>query len=476
MTGLPVSRLPQTILDAFQTAARLGFRYIWIDSLCIIQDDVEDKLREISQMTTIYKQSALTIIAANARSVADGFLGPRRDFISSNDRIPFLCNDGTLGTVTLSTSRPSMPYWPDANPIEQRAWTYQERLLAPRALIYSDNGLRFVCRSAIESSVQGTQWIESHREPAYVEISCNDAWMWRDLVEEYSKRSMSDPGDKSLAISGLARAHAKGRDLGDDYLAGLWRKSIAVDLLWQSDYEKTVDDGVAQRAPSWSWVSTDPTVTWPVGLRRLDPRSISPDFELLSVEVMPRSGHDMYGQIDNACLQLRGHICHLTQDSVKELGWGSSPVEGNTPIWRPSPLLPNPRTLDGLQTRPDGQTWLFDSVTSSRFRMSFDSDEAGCGDIFLLLIVMHDPGTESGSECAEPEPKVFHGLIVERLSKTAENQFKRAGVFEFRSDRGPPPSCIPKPSIAKESSLSQSYDFSCLWSLGTNPIRSLTII
>ena len=473
MVRVPVRKLPQTILDAFHTTKRLGFRYIWVDSMCIIQDDENDKIGEIAQMITIYRQSALTIVAANAQSVEHGFLGPREDFVASRERIPFLCKDGALGTVTLSTSRPILSYYPCDNPIETRAWTYQERLMSSRVLIYSYNGLRFACRNTVQSSVKGTPWIESHRQPSYVEISRNDVWMWRDLVQEYSSRLMSDPGDKPLAMSGLARVHAEGRGPADDYLAGLWRKSIAMDLLWQSSNEKRAKDATSYFAPSWSWLSTDSTIKWPSVLRGLGPLAISRGFELLGTKVVPKAGHDLYGQIYCGYLEVRSHVLCLSQNRVKELGWGSSPAEESAKIstWRPTPLLPNPRTLDGSQTRLDGETWLFDPVDSSSFRMSFDSDDAGRTDISLLLILMGS----SDLDPAEPRLRVYCGLILENSSETVETLFRRAGVFEFKIDQGPHP-YVSDLLAGKKPSVAQSRDFSCLRGLESAPIEDLTII
>ena len=472
IAGIPVRKLPQTILDAFHITKRLGFRYIWIDSLCIVQDDIDDKAREISNMTTIYKHSTLTIIAANAQSVEEGFLGPREDFIATQDRIPFLCKDGTLGTVALSTSPPVMSYNSQDNPIERRAWTYQERLLASRVLIYSHNGLRFACRNGVKSSVEGTPWIESHREPSHVEIARNDTRLWKDLVMEYSKRAMSDPGDKLLAISGLARAHAEGKSPGDDYLAGVWRESIASDLLWESAYEKLSKDAADHHAPSWSWASTDSRIDWPLISYELSSQSALRDFKLLGARTVPKAGQDIYGQIDHGHLEVRGHVSRLSQSRVKELGWGSPPPEESVKIstWRPSPLMPNPRILDGSQTRPDGNTWLDDPFDYSTFRMSFDSDEDGWGDIVLLLILTKVPDeAELGSR------KTYCGLILEALGEPARKHFKRAGIFEFNLDRRLRPDRS-NPPAWQHSSVLQFRDYSCMWRMEHAPVEDLTII
>ncbi len=68
------SKLPQTFRDAIKVTRKLGFRYLWIDALCIIQDSMEDKTKEIGAMENVYSNSALTIAVVSASSVAEGFL------------------------------------------------------------------------------------------------------------------------------------------------------------------------------------------------------------------------------------------------------------------------------------------------------------------------------------------------------------------------------------------------------------------
>jgi hypothetical protein len=74
-TGIPLATLPQTIQDAATVCTRLGIRYLWIDSLCIVQDDGEDWAREAMQMCNVYSHSRLTIAAHRAAACKEGFLG-----------------------------------------------------------------------------------------------------------------------------------------------------------------------------------------------------------------------------------------------------------------------------------------------------------------------------------------------------------------------------------------------------------------
>jgi heterokaryon incompatibility protein (HET) len=474
MSILPMGQLPQTILDAFYATKRLGFRYIWIDSLCIIQDDIDDKLQEISNMATIYKESILTISAATAKRVEEGFLGPRDDIFATLGRVPFLCKNGTLGTVGISGSVISISYDSNENPIEQRAWTYQERLLASRVLIYSNIGLRFVCRSEIHASIAGSSWIERNLSPRYVDFNRQDPQLWKDVITEYSKRVMSDPGDKLLAIAGLAKSHAAARGKRrDKYLAGLWRESIATDLLWESAYERLSKCATNHHAPSWSWASTDSEFTYPIVSKAVS-QSIIRDFKLIGEKIVPRASHDLYGQLESGQLEVRGRFCQISKGRLDELGWGIQKPEevlNLSSTWRPFVLKPNPRIQDGLQRRIDGNTWVDDPVNYSTFRMSFDSDDAGQKDIFLLLILTNVAQREKAGLL-----KICCGLILERTDETAtRRKFKRAGIFEFKLSKA-------QRRDQSEGAMPQHQpsqplrDYSCLWRILEAPEEDLVLI
>lgn len=144
LDGFSTKGLPQTVRDAVTVARRLGFRYLWIDALCIIQDDPQDKTHEISQMANIYNFATVTIAAARASKISDGFLGP---WTKSPDgcRVPFQCPHGTLGEVEILAPPP--PTDETLEPLNQRAWTFQERLLSPRS-IFGQREVMWLCQSS----------------------------------------------------------------------------------------------------------------------------------------------------------------------------------------------------------------------------------------------------------------------------------------------------------------------------------------
>jgi hypothetical protein len=109
--GIPISDLPQTILDAVIVTRKLGLHFLWVDSLCIIQDDPEDQGMEISRMSQIYRQAYVTIVAASATNCNEGFLHVRSPSSASiTVKLPYRCPDGTLGSIILEDHKPIDPF------------------------------------------------------------------------------------------------------------------------------------------------------------------------------------------------------------------------------------------------------------------------------------------------------------------------------------------------------------------------------
>lgn len=277
--GIDPSLLPQTILDAIYVTHTLGFQYLWVDSLCIIQDSGEDKLHEIGRMHLIYRHAYLTIIAASAERASDGFLqdrpAPLHDFT-----LPFICPPYRLipGDKRSRDERPvaegevrifrPLTYPEDPmEPVERRGWCLQELLMSSRALIFTSTTLRFRCQNTTLNV--GNSFYRRNKYLKLPDIVLLPAppllrpgsgnWhnvhgRWTHVVLKYSSLTLGQASDKLVACGALAEAFH--RVLGCDYLAGLWRYTLLQDLLWR----KRNGDGhrpVEYRAPSWSWAAID---------------------------------------------------------------------------------------------------------------------------------------------------------------------------------------------------------------------------
>jgi hypothetical protein len=254
-------------------ASRLGIKYIWVDALCIIQDSPDDKAIELSQMATIYRNSALTIFAASAPCSGDGFLNPPEGINHSFAPIEILLNAGDNQQFSILLGKPFDPSRPD-NPIYSRAWTLQEQLLSPRLLLFEHGGVSWEC---IEARITYQGPAVRNEVPLLSLCTATNKNMddsvysrWLQIRYNYCGRSLSFLGDKLDALSAVASEIS--RTTGWTYMAGLWKEHLIEDLLWcyhnpktfgkieiePNEYPilKSTRARAAERiAPSWSWAS-----------------------------------------------------------------------------------------------------------------------------------------------------------------------------------------------------------------------------
>jgi hypothetical protein len=313
--------LPQTIQDAISTTNALGFRYLWADTLCIVQDSVEDKVREIAQMARIYTNAFLTIIAASSSKVSEGFLQKRADLLPPDVILPFMCPGNQTGTVHLFDPLRLQGLPPD--PVGLRAWCLQESALSPRALVFSSYTLQYHCNAGI-TNVGGavspwTPETEKRFPKPFFEMSSTEAlpavmedkeWYelrkkwWRNLTD-YTHRSVTNPADKLVALAGVAQQCQ--RIYCTQYLAGLWEDALLKDLLWSSSHRTEPPRPETYRAPSWSWAAID----GPVGdIDGYTTRSkcIQTCAQVIRCEVVPSKEELPFGEIHSGTLVLRARI------------------------------------------------------------------------------------------------------------------------------------------------------------------------
>ncbi|KAH7065908.1 heterokaryon incompatibility protein-domain-containing protein [Paraphoma chrysanthemicola] len=318
LRGILVTLLPKTIIDAVKVAFDLGISWIWIDSLCIRQDDTSDKAIEIAQMHRVYRSSSVTISATRAESCQQGFLYPCSlpPLGRVSYSLPVALSTGELGSIILSNTN-------KVTPIDHRSWTLQEHLLARRVLRFTDYGQHWSCgtiskfenidllqppRAYKRGIEKMCELAKSLRESRGLLPSVNN---WIDIVQQYTRRQFTVASDKLLAISAIAEAWDP--DLADAYLAGIWESQLPESLMWESNRRHVQIPSATHVAPSWSWASiSGSNIVWNYGMRsELDPQI---EIEHCSVELA--NDYAPYGDVKKGELIISGLLQTTTINEV----------------------------------------------------------------------------------------------------------------------------------------------------------------
>jgi hypothetical protein len=240
--NIPFHEVAKTIQDAILVTLRLGFRYLWVDSLCIIQDSIADWQEHSVCMANIYKNCIVCIAASSAKGASEGFFGQRDPSsivpvtvsvkLDQLEKDNYFIYNSILWSTEISSS-----------PLNSRGWVLQERILSPRTLHFTSTQLFWECRTkcASEAYPKGHIWqvfaldytlstsIKRDMLPKLPITHLDSSAYggdhnvkilegWRVIVAIYSTCKLSHPSDKLVALSGLASYF---KDLlRDDYLAG----------------------------------------------------------------------------------------------------------------------------------------------------------------------------------------------------------------------------------------------------------------
>jgi Heterokaryon incompatibility protein (HET) len=261
-------RIPKTILDAIHLTSLFRERYLWVDSLCIIQDDQDFKHREITNMAAIYAKASLTLIAAQGKDANFGLHGIRgiarprqlQQKVFKIDRRHHIIHHPMHRTDSA---------W------HQRGWTYQEDVLSYRCLMFDDDTVRWQCRCAtwyedLQPEHKGYQVPNGEKKIGLNVLTAS--WpnlnSFGNLVCYYNERAFTYPEDALAGFSGILSVLSRKFEGG--FLQGLPEMFLDIALLWQPyrTVHRRVPSNICSRVqhlPSWSWVGWHGTlcsVTW----------------------------------------------------------------------------------------------------------------------------------------------------------------------------------------------------------------------
>ncbi|RMZ71847.1 HET domain-containing [Pyrenophora seminiperda CCB06] len=290
-TGVFYGQLPKTLQDAIFITRYLGLQYLWIDGLCIIQDDEKDWEYEAAQMGWVYSRAFVTMIAARAHTCDEGFLQPRLA-LKEAQKLQFADKQGSFelqfeyddlqsspSPLITETQQPLRHH--RSEPVMGRAWCLQERVLASRILHFASSQMYWECEHGFEEERDIIGLVENKN---YKEFSVDRVAMglkmadtsprpdaerqaWFMMIRQYTSRDLTKKSDKLPALSGILSELEK-RLPGDKCYAGLWKSWFARGMLWRLQSPK-IDMNITKqpcrvswRAPSWSFASLEGVVLY----------------------------------------------------------------------------------------------------------------------------------------------------------------------------------------------------------------------
>jgi hypothetical protein len=326
--GIPLAKLPRTFCDAITVANYLGIQYVWIDSLCIIQDDRGDWETQAAQMADIYGRAYLTIAGTGSVNANAGLFNvnhpseiectptqPIPGFPSlfyretiTHTQMRISCLDAKIDVRDVNIedeaaagSTAAMIH-PVLYPLLDRSWTFQEHLLSPRIIQFTQKEIVWECsRETWCCCTKGSHLWRGRKHFAAALLSPNRPLpdhspnylgspalyeVWRDLVVRYTSKKLAFDKDRLAALSGVARRAQP--VLGSTYLAGLWSGDLLMGLCWfvanrftncdpldlwaslgyhsedgdDHDPSLSARRPIEYRAPSWSWASVEGGIAW----------------------------------------------------------------------------------------------------------------------------------------------------------------------------------------------------------------------
>lgn len=343
--NIPWASLSKTFQDTIVLTWKLGYRYVWIDSLCILQDSKEDWEYHASRMAQIYSNSQLTISASSGADGAHGCFSSRlqEPYIFQSFESPPIKNpqlwcpkqlegkdrDGCVKDFEVRLKPPHGLYQDrrPREPLLKRAWVFQEQILSPRIVHFASGELFFECTSHLTCECSGWslrskshQW-ETRWRKAHAVLLGQDAMVpgkyfapetrkkifdfeaYRGLIETYTELDITEELDRLPALSGITFGRK------DEYLAGIWRSILIESLHWYP-VSKSLRGMMARRpckyrAPTWSWASVEAPI-----------RHIEKDFyktkhsAICIAEVIDASvtlvGVDPRGRVSDGYLRIQG--------------------------------------------------------------------------------------------------------------------------------------------------------------------------
>ncbi|CZR69058.1 uncharacterized protein PAC_18959 [Phialocephala subalpina] len=246
--------LPQTVRDAMQLCLDLGERYLWVDSLCITQDDPITQKQQIDIMDSIYASATLTIVAAAGDHADSGLPG-----ISKWSR-EIKRQTITIQDIEISNTMPRLGDTAERSVWNTRGWTYQERMFSRRCIFLTEAQAFFACSQGV--SYERKRLIETGYGVEQLNPLIRSQTLQQfyfKAVQEYTVRNLTSHADILRAFQGIMNEMS--RKYNQEFFFGLPNKNFEDALLWQhaGQAEKRT---TSRNFPSWSWTSVNGAIKY----------------------------------------------------------------------------------------------------------------------------------------------------------------------------------------------------------------------
>lgn len=294
--AIPWNHLSKTFQEAIWLTQSLGIRYLWIDSLCIMQDDLQDWREQSAVMGEVYGNSYLAVAATRAANGSEGLFHPPIEQYEISPGILMreqyshlmFSNNASHKDISLETGQ-------EHNPLLFRGWCFQERLLSPRFLHFSTQGMVFECNTKLSCEC-GTKVRSQAEGSLKSDFFSKYNYNWTRIVRNYCSSDLTRSTDLLVALSGVAKAYANRNR--KTYLGGIWLEDLPRDLLWHSTKPLESCRTPIYTAPSFSWASR-------VGPIDYDRHKSLEDFVVLGGKCTASSVNP-YGIVYDVQLRVRG--------------------------------------------------------------------------------------------------------------------------------------------------------------------------
>ncbi|KAF5257237.1 hypothetical protein FOXYS1_12249 [Fusarium oxysporum] len=425
--GINIADLPKTFQDAVWVVNQLGISHLWIDSLCIFQDDPSDWAYESARMAKVYGNSTITIAASRAANSSEGFLEKhtQRNYIAAPFRYGQVSGEILIFPLHVRNVGDTSRYARlEDEPLTNRGWVMQERYLSPRTIHFDSSQVCFECKRAFITE-DGCSASPSRLNWQY-KLPTPNSWEtdWKQVVRLYSQRKLTMKTDKLPAIAGIAEYFsniAATASIDSHYLAGLWRNNIIFGLCWQIDPRKGFQRREGQyRAPTWSWASLDSAIWFP---------SVKyPLATFQNAHVTLDSHKSPFGKVTGGWIRLRARKYLLLNKAGNNTNFTVSfhaegPNFDISVFWEDQEVYSSPTITDLVENGPYETPFMTIPLACRESGADSDADEV---EIVFIVVKAVENGLPS---CGGVQPFQRVGSTTLNLRKTDRDSLESLGLY-----------------------------------------------